>query len=106
MRNILQQNLSNDEMKRVYELSDGERGTREIAKMSGIGSNKTIAVYWGKWKSLGIVEPSPNFKGRYQKIISLAEVGIEGPSVVTINETSGTSPREPSEPLVVDEMGE
>jgi len=82
LRSILERNLLTDEMRKVYQLSDGQRTTRDIAKLSGIGSNATIATYWSKWKTLGIVEPSNSFKGRYQRIIGLDEVGIEVPRIV------------------------
>lgn len=96
LRSILERNLLTDEMRKAYQLSDGQRTTRDIAKLSGIGSNGTIATYWAKWKSLGIVEPSSSFKGRYQRIIGLDEVGIEIPPIV--GEPEVVSP-EPSESI-------
>jgi hypothetical protein len=79
LRVILNQNLTTDKEMLVYELSDGERGTRELAKLTGLGSNATIAVYWRKWSKIGIVEPSPKYKGRFQRICSLEEVGLTIP---------------------------
>ena len=63
----------------VYELSDGERGTREVAKLAGLKSNSTVAGYWKKWSKIGIVEPSSQYQGRYQRICSLEEVGLAVP---------------------------
>lgn len=79
LRTILSQNLKTDVEMLVYELSDGTRSTRDIARLAGLGSHVTVAVYWKKWSKLGIVEPSPQFRGRYQKICSLEEVGLTVP---------------------------
>lgn len=65
----------------IYELSDGTRGTREVASAAGIGSNATVAAYWKRWSKVGIVEPSPTYRGRYQRICSLEEVGLEVPQI-------------------------
>lgn len=79
LKNILAENLKSETEMLVYELSDGERGTREIARAAGVGSNATIAAYWKKWSKLGIVESSRNYRGRYQRICSLEEVGLTAP---------------------------
>ncbi len=81
LRNILAQNLKTDTEMLAYELSDGSRGTREVAKHAGIGSNSTVAAYWKKWSKIGIVEPSKKFPGRYQRICSLEEVGLTAPEL-------------------------
>lgn len=90
LRNILTQNLKTDTEMSVYELSDGSRGTREIAVLAGIGSNATVAAYWKKWSKIGMVEPSKKFQGRYQRICSLEEVGLTIPELPrkTQNEVS------------------
>lgn len=79
LRNILSQTLENDTAALVYELSNGERGTRELAKLVGVKSNATIAAYWKKWSRLGIVEQSSAYQGRYRRICSLEEVGLSIP---------------------------
>jgi len=79
LRTILTHNLKDDTTMLIYEYSDGNRGTREVAKLVGVGSNQTIAAYWKKWSILGIVEPSPKIKGRFQRICSLEEVGLTPP---------------------------
>jgi len=76
LRNVLSQNLRNDTEMLIYELSDGTRGARDIAGAVGI-SHPTVLSYWKKWSKVGIVEPSPSFQGRYQRICSLEEVGLE-----------------------------
>jgi hypothetical protein len=76
---ILSQALENDVASSVYELSDGTRGTREIAKRAGLKSNATVAAYWKRWSKLGIVEESKQHRGRYVRICSLEEVGLTVP---------------------------
>lgn len=81
LRSVLVQNLTTDEEMLAYELSDGLRGTREVAKMTGIGSNATVARMWKKWSKIGIVEPSEKVLGRFQRICSLEEVGLTVPQL-------------------------
>jgi len=78
LRNVLSQNLRNEIEMLIYELSDGARGARDVAGAVGI-SHPTVLAYWKKWSKVGIVEPSPSFQGRYQRICSLEEVGLEAP---------------------------
>lgn len=79
LRNILTQNLTKDIELLIYELSDGKRSTREIAKLVGIKSHATVTGYWKKWSKLGIVEPSEKYSGRFRRICSLEEVGLTVP---------------------------
>jgi len=88
LRSVLTQNLTTDNEMLIFELSDGERTSREIAKLARVGSNATILSYWRKWSKVGIVEPSPQRKGRFHHICSLEEVGLTVPPVaLTIMET-------------------
>lgn len=86
LRTILTQNLTTDTEMLIYELSDGERTTREIARLAGVGSNATITNYWRKWSKVGIVEPSEKRRGRYQRICSLEEVGLTVPPMLQAGE--------------------
>lgn len=79
LRSILTSILTNDTQMLIYEYSNGKRSTREIAKVAGVGSNQTVVNYWKKWSSLGIVEQSPKYQGRFQRICSLEEVGLTIP---------------------------
>jgi Na+-translocating ferredoxin:NAD+ oxidoreductase RnfG subunit len=82
LKSILTQALGNDDAAALaYEFSNGARGTREVAKLAGIKSHNTVAVYWRKWNKLGIVEPSRTYQGKFQRICSLEEVGLTVPSV-------------------------
>lgn len=94
LRNVLAHNLKTDIEMLIYELSDGSRGTREIARLAGIGSNSTVANYWRKWSKVGIVEPSEKFPGRYQRICSLEEVGLTVPQVAMRTQTEQEKSKE------------
>jgi len=74
--------LKTDNEKAAYELSDGVKTTREIAKEIGINSKSTIIAYWQKWIKIGIVEESDKFRGRMKHFVSLEEVGIELPRIL------------------------
>lgn len=87
LREILAQNLTDDTLMLIYECSDGNRSSREIAKLVGVRSNQTVVNYWKKWSSLGIVEPSPKYKGRFQRICSLEEVGLTVPPTPKLKKT-------------------
>lgn len=78
LRNVLSQNLKTDTEMLTYELSDGARGARDVASAVRI-SHTTVLNNWKRWNKVGIVEPSPSFQGRYQRICSLEEVGLEVP---------------------------
>lgn len=88
LKSVVTQNLSSDPEMLVYELSDGNRGTRDIAQLAGIGSNSTVARYWQKWSKIGLVEPSKKFPGRFQHICSLEELGLTVPQVSPQTQTS------------------
>lgn len=81
LKDVLNQTLLTPTEKLVYELSDGERSTRKIAQGVRI-SHGTVSNYWEKWKKIGIVEPAKR-EGRYQRICSLEEVGLEVPPLPT-----------------------
>jgi hypothetical protein len=82
LKNLLTQNLTSDRELLVYELSDGERTTREIAALANVRSNATVVGYWRKWSKLGIVEPSQNRQGRFKRFCSLEEVGLTVPPML------------------------
>jgi transposase len=81
LKNILEKSLETKEQKMIYELSDGKNSTNDIAKKlknRGVKvSHMTVYNYWRKWYSLGIVEPSEKYSGRYQKIVSLEVFNIK-----------------------------
>jgi|GEM_PF-1736402 hypothetical protein len=74
--------LDNEQKKLVYQLSDGSRGTVEIAKLAGIGSNRTVADMWQSWLKLSLGESIPVRGGtRFKRSFDLTDYGIEVPPV-------------------------
>ena len=67
--------LKSEQDKKIYELSDGQKTTREIAKEVGC-SHVKVATVWNKWASAGLVMPSESRKGRFKKIVTLGDLGI------------------------------
>ena len=84
LKALLLDSLKEDVEKVIYELSDGKslREIGRICKDTGYSVGKdVINRYWDKWATLGIVEPSKRFQGRYERIVSLKEVGIDFPKI-------------------------
>ena len=74
--------LDSEQKRLVYHLSDGSRGTVEIAKLAGIGSNRTVADMWEVWLKLGLGESIPVKGGtRFKRSFDLEDFGIEAPRV-------------------------
>lgn len=74
-KKILRELLSKDTEKIVYQCSDGKT-SREIAELAGV-SDFSVRNYWKKWNIEGLVVPSNKFKGRYERVFSLEDFGIE-----------------------------
>jgi len=76
--------LREDVDKLVYELSNGERSTRDITRMISRGGRRithaTVANMWKKWSILNLVMPAQR-KGRYKRLVSLESLGIEIPQL-------------------------
>ena len=72
----LRNELKTEQLLEIYQLTDGEKSTRELA---GLLKNKcshaTVASTWNKWALLGLVLPAKQ-KGRYKAAFNLVEYGI------------------------------
>lgn len=80
VKQTLETVLDLDEKRLVYHLTDGQRGVKEIQRLTGV--NVRFISEWGQeWESIGIVEQShvSKIKGRRQKAFSLATFGIPVP---------------------------
>lgn len=64
--------FTNHKQIRAYELSDGEKSSREIAQLIGVGQ-KTISRWWQSWEKEAIVVQNGK-RGQYQKKYSLFEL--------------------------------
>lgn len=80
-KKILKDLLSKDVDKLIYHYSDG-KGSKDIAVLAGV-SDFTVRSYWKKWNVEGLVVPSNKFKGRYERVFSLEDFGIEVPQTKT-----------------------
>lgn len=73
---LLRTELKTEQAIEVYQLTDGEKSTRELA---GILKNKcshaTVASLWNKWALIGLVVPAKQ-KGRYKAAFDVFEYGI------------------------------
>jgi len=76
---VLLETLMKDSEKIAYHYSDG-RGSLEISKIAGV-SDFAIRSYWKKWATIGLAHPSSKFKGRYERLFSLEDLGIEVPMI-------------------------
>lgn len=76
IKDLLQEEMKAKQDQIIFELSDGQLSTREIAKKAD-SSHVTVSKKWKKWVSMGLVMPSEKHKGRYKKIVALRDLGIK-----------------------------
>lgn len=80
VKQTLETVLDSDEKRLVYHLTDGQRGVKEIQRLTGV--NVRFISEWGQeWERIGIAIPSraSEIKGRRQKVFDLAAFGISAP---------------------------
>jgi transposase len=86
VKTVLTSALDADQKKLIYHLSDGNKGSVEIAQQSGV-SDFTVRNYWRQWSKLGIVEAMKVRRGdRYKKTFDLEDFGIEIPQPKTVTQ--------------------
>ena len=76
-RDVLVDTLKTDALKIAYQLSDG-RSSTEVAKACSVTS-MTVTNYWKRWFTVGVAQPSRKYKGRFERVFSLEDLGIEIP---------------------------
>ena len=77
-RDLIEEHLTKSIERRVYELSDGLRSSRDIEKTVGKEvTQRTVVSWWQKWRRLGLVEQSPTYSGRMRQLMPLEELGLE-----------------------------
>lgn len=72
----LEEELSDPKQKLIYELSNGERSSREIAETVGKVSYTTVTNYWKQWAKKGLMTPAQRV-GRYKHTVDLKEYGLD-----------------------------
>jgi hypothetical protein len=92
VKNVLMATLDTEQKRLIYDLSDGNRGSVEIAKLAGT-SDTTVRRYWTLWIRQGIVE-SLRVRGgeRYKKSFELEDFGIEVPELKAQTEAAKPEP--------------
>jgi len=80
LQGLLEDPEKGDTPKSIYHLSDG-RSSEEIGKAVGV-SSQTVRNYWRSWFTLGVVVPSRRYKGRFEKVFNLEDLGMSLPKPV------------------------
>lgn len=76
--------LATDAQRRVYDLSDGIRSTREIAAGASVGA-ATVSRWWGSWQRQGLMVQGEAHPGRLAHLATTDELGL-GPSTEEAND--------------------
>lgn len=93
VRTVLTSTLDTELKLLVYHLSDGDRGSVEIANLAKT-SDRTIRRYWDSWARVGIVETIKVRGGdRYKKSFDVEDFGMSPP----VMEEKGVPPAPPSQ---------
>lgn len=91
VKGVLNSVVDTDQKRIVYHYSDGTRGTVEVAKLAGIGSNATIARLWKSWQKLSLGDNIPVKGGeRFKRSFDLEDFGIEVSPLREVLEKKGT----------------
>ncbi len=89
VREVLATTLDTDQKRSIYYLSDGNRGSVEIANLTKT-SDRTVRRYWESWARQGIVDPLKVRGGeRYRKSFELEDFGIRVPEISQPQEVAG-----------------
>ncbi|MCW4050099.1 MAG: hypothetical protein NWE89_10235 [Candidatus Bathyarchaeota archaeon] len=97
VRNELRRVLDTDKKRLVYSLSDGQKTSREIAKVSGV-SDFTVRNWWSEWFTNCIVDPKRVRGGtRYVKSFNLEKFGLILPEMEQAR--AANQQKEPSKAL-------
>ena len=81
VRTVLMSILDTEQKRLIYGLSDGKRGSVEIARATKVSSS-TVRRYWQSWARLGIMEPVGVRGGlRYKRTFELEDFGFMIPEI-------------------------
>jgi len=75
LRAALEEILSNETDRKIYELTDGTKSQPEIAAQTKM-SQPTISNKWKAWRRLGIVYELTDEPGRCRHLASLESLGL------------------------------
>ncbi len=81
VRAVLASTLDTEQKLLIYHLSDGNRGSVEIADLAKT-SDRTVRRYWESWVRVGIVDAIRVRGGeRYKKSFNVEDFGMTPPEV-------------------------
>ena len=75
LRKQLEEILSSDADRLIYDLTDGKKSQPQIAKAAKV-SQPTISYKWKAWRKLGIIYELPEEPGRCRHLASLEALGL------------------------------
>lgn len=76
LRSELSHLLRTDKQRAVYELSDGQRTVRDVAKLAGVGVG-SVSRLWSVWIAAGVCTESQLASGRAQHLAPLSQLGLD-----------------------------
>ncbi len=71
--------LKSDKHKLAYELTDGQRTTRQVSEGAGVGA-ATVSRWWSEWLAIGVCTEEIAIAGRARHLAPLGSLGIDVPS--------------------------
>jgi predicted HTH transcriptional regulator len=81
VKEFLLSTLDSPEKMVAYQASNGEKTSREVAKIAKV-TRRTITRWWKVWIKVGIAEPISVQRGeRAKQFFSLDDFGIEVPTI-------------------------
>jgi hypothetical protein len=76
LRSELNRLLRTDKQRAVYELSDGQRTVREVARLAGVGVG-SVSRLWSQWIAAGVCSESSSAAGRAHHLAPLSQLGLD-----------------------------
>src|SRR5437016_2508704 len=75
LRAVVAACVTTEKQRAVFELSDGKRTAREVAKLAGVGVG-SVSRMWSRWITLGVCSESELAAGRAEHLISLSQLDL------------------------------
>lgn len=98
LKRVLTETLVEDGDRLVYELTDGDRSTNDVSRLSGVPA-RTVARRWQSWAKIGIVEKTEKYGGsRVKHVCSLEDIGIAVAKPKTPAEKKGEEVEQTEQP--------
>jgi hypothetical protein len=80
VKEVLNSALDTPQKRIAYQLSDGNNGSVDVCKASGVASTETMTKYWKSWAKFGLGENLPVKGGkRFKRSFDLEDLAIDFP---------------------------